>query len=54
MSFKNYVPSLYTTLILLVMLTPIHGTGLKNGVMPTEKDFELAARKLQPTLPQIE
>lgn len=38
----------------LVMLTSKSDTGRKNGILPTEKDFELAARKLQPTLLQIE
>ena len=54
MSFYNSAPLLYRALILLVMLTSKHDTGLKNGILSTEKDFELAARKLQPTLPQIE
>lgn len=55
MSF-NFAPLLYPSKSLshLVMLMPKPDTGLKNGKLPTEKDFELAARKLQPTLLQIE
>lgn len=55
MSF-NFAPLLSpaNSLSDLVMLTTKTDIGLKNGILPTEKDFELAARKLLPTLPQIE